>query len=93
MQEPTVKHSNNWTIFTIGSFAVAALMMALGIWNLEASFSAKGFYAMSAIMLVHTAVTLTKTLRDREEAMKFHNRLEDAKTEKLLMDISKPEHA
>lgn len=66
-------------------------MMALGIWNLEASFSAKGFYAMAAIMLVHTAVTLTKTMRDREEANKFHNRLEDAKTEKLLMDISKPE--
>ncbi len=57
-------------------------MMALGIWNLEASFSAKGFYAMAAIMLVHTAVTLTKTMRDREEANKFHNRLEDAKTEK-----------
>ncbi len=30
-------------------------------------------------------------MRDREEANKFHNRLEDAKTEKLLMDISKPE--
>lgn len=93
MQDATPKNSQNWTIFTVMSFAVAATMMALGIYNLEASFSAKGFYAMSAIMLVHTAVTLTKTLRDREEAAKFHNRLEDAKTEKLLMDINKPEAA
>lgn len=89
MQEPTIKHSNNWMVFTAASFAVAAIMMALGIYNLEASFSAKGFYAMSAIMLVHTAVTLTKTLRDRDEADKFYNRLEEAKTEKLLMDVSK----
>ncbi len=91
MQENFAKHSQNWTVFTVFSFGIAATMMALGIYNLEASFSAKGFYTMSAIMLVHSTVALTKTLRDREEAQKFHNRLEDAKTEKLLMDISKPE--
>ena len=91
MQEAQVKHSQNWTIFTMVSFAVAAIMMALGIYNLEASFAAKGFYTMASIMLVHSAVTLTKTLRDRDESLKFHNRIEDAKTEKLLMDISKPD--
>ena len=89
MQDTQIRHSNNWTVFTMVSFAVAAGMMALGIYNLEASFSAKGFYTMAAIMLVHTSVTLTKTLRDRDEADKLHNRIEDAKTEKLLMDVSK----
>nr|WP_320144855.1 hypothetical protein [uncultured Cohaesibacter sp.] len=39
------------------------------------------------VLLVHTSITLTKTLRDRGEATKFHNRIEDAKTGKLLMDI------
>lgn len=92
MQDNQIKQSSNWMIFTGLSFAVAAIMMALGIYNLEASFSAKGFYAMASLMLVHTTVTLTKTLRDRDEAEKFHNRLEEAKTEKLLMDISKPDH-
>jgi hypothetical protein len=62
-------------------------MMAGGIYFLEASFSAKGFYAMAAIMLVHTSITITKTMRDAEEASRFINKLEDAKTEKLLMDI------
>lgn len=80
-------HSSSWQLFTLASFVLAALMMAGGIYFLEASFSAKGFYAMAAIMLVHTSITLTKTLRDREEADKLHNRIEDAKTEKLLMDI------
>lgn len=88
MQDSLVKHSHNWIIFTWVSFGVAAVMMALGIYNLEASFSAKGFYTMSAIMLVHTSVTLTKTLRDKDESEKLHNRLEDAKTEKLLLDIN-----
>jgi hypothetical protein len=56
---------------------------------MEASFAAKGFYAMAAIMLVHTSITITKTLRDAEEASRFINRIEDAKTEKLLMDINR----
>ena len=86
MQDSTTKHSQNWVFFTAASFIIAAAMMAIGIYNLEASFAAKGFYTMASIMLVHTAITLTKTLRDRDEALKFHNRLEDAKTEKLLRD-------
>lgn len=93
MQDSPVKHSNNWTVFTASSFAIAAGMMAIGIFNLEASFSAKGFYTMASLMLVHSSVSLTKTLRDREENMKLHNRIEDAKTEKLLIDIGKSDQA
>lgn len=79
--------SNAWNIFTIASFIVAAAMMAGGIYFLEASFAAKGFYSMSALMLVHTTVSITKTLRDREESQRLHNRIEDAKTEKLLKEV------
>lgn len=88
MQDQTVSHSRYWTAFTAVSFLIAATMMGLGIYNLQASFSAKGFYTMAAIMLVHTAITLSKTLRDADEARKLHNRIEDAKTEKLLLDTS-----
>mgnify|MGYP001797713493 FL=1 len=55
---------------------------------LEASFAAKGFYSMSALMLVHTTVSITKTLRDREESLRLHNRLEEARTEKLLKEVN-----
>lgn len=85
------KDSGAWKLFTMASFGVAAAMMAGGIYFLEASFAAKGFYAMAAIMLVHTSITITKTLRDQEEASRFINKLEDAKTEKLLMDIHRKE--
>jgi hypothetical protein len=84
-----VRNNNAWNLFTIASFVVAATMMAGGIFFMEASFSAKGFYAMAAIMLVHTSVSITKTLRDNAEASKLINRIEDAKTERLLMEVSK----
>ncbi|MEL6532492.1 MAG: YiaA/YiaB family inner membrane protein [Pseudomonadota bacterium] len=80
--------SNAWNFFTIISFIIAAGMMAGGIYFLEASFAAKGFYSMSALMLVHTTVSITKTLRDREESLRLHNRLEEARTEKLLKEVN-----
>ncbi len=88
MNNISAGHTQAWTYFTVAIFGIAASMMAGGIYFLEASFSAKGFYAMAAIMLVHTSITLTKTLRDHEESDKLINKLEDAKTEKLLMDTS-----
>ncbi len=75
-----------WQAFTLSAFALAASMMAGGIYFLEASFSAKGFYSMSAIMLVYTSVAMTKTLRDTEEAKALHNRLDDARADRLLMN-------
>ncbi len=91
MNEQNSNHSSVWLNFTYLSFAIAVAMMAGGIFFMEASFSAKGFYAMSAIMLVHTSITITKTLRDNQESSRLINKIEDAKTEKLLMDISRPD--
>ena len=48
---------------------------------------------MAAIMLVNTSISLTKTLSDNEEAGKLVNKIEDVKTEKLLMDINRSEAA
>ena len=57
-----------WKAFTMVNFAVATLMVAGGIWFMQASFTAKGFYAMAALMLVSSTVMLTKTVRDEAEA-------------------------
>ena len=83
----TPKDSDAWRTFTIGSFILAASMMAGGIYFLEASFAAKGFYAMSAIMLVHTSVGATKTIRDKHESERMNNKIEEAKTEKILREF------
>lgn len=81
------KPSNSWTLFTYVQFAIAASMMAGGIYFLEASFAAKGFYSMAAILLVSATVAITKSLRDAEESGRMHNKIEDAKTERLLAEV------
>lgn len=88
MADTTFNQSPAWTQFNVVSFVIAASMMAGGIFFMDAGFAAKGFYAMSALMLVHTSISVTKTMRDNLEATKLVNKIEDAKTEKLLMDIN-----
>ncbi|MEM1377189.1 MAG: YiaA/YiaB family inner membrane protein [Pseudomonadota bacterium] len=83
---PARKKTNLWTIYTIFSFIVAAGMVAGGIYNLEASFAAKGFYAMSTLMLVHTTVLIAKMMRDGDEAELLAAQLEKARVEKLLRE-------
>lgn len=82
------KPSQAWNLFTYVQFLIAAGMMAGGIYFLEASFAAKGFYAMSAIMLVSSTAGITKSIRDLEESQRLHNKIEDAQTEKLLAETS-----
>ena len=80
------KPSKSWNIFSYLQFGIAAAMMGGGIYNLEASFAAKGFYAMAAIMLVSATAAIAKSIRDSEESDRLHNKLEDARTERLLAE-------
>lgn len=82
------KPSQAWTLFTYAQFVVAGAMMAGGIYFLEASFAAKGFYSMAAIMLVSSTAGITKAIRDTEESRRLHNKLEDAQTERLLTEMT-----
>lgn len=82
------KPSQAWNLFTYGQFIIAGSMMAGGIFFLEASFAAKGFYAMAAIMLVSSTAGITKAIRDIEESERLYNKIEDARTDRLLAESS-----
>ena len=82
------KPSSAWMMFTYFNFGVAAVMMAGGIYFMEASFAAKGFYAMAALMLVSSTVAITKSIRDTEESQRLHNKIDEARTERLLMEVN-----
>jgi hypothetical protein len=88
MTEQPIRTSQAFNMFSYVNFVVAAAMMAGGIYFMEASFSAKGFYAMAALMLVSSTVGVTKALRDKEEGDRLHNKLEEARTERLLAEVS-----
>lgn len=91
MNEVTFHSTPAYQIFSLVAFVVAAGMMAGGIYFLEASFAAKGFYAMSAIMLVHTTVTVTKTLRDVEEARRQRERDDELSARRILHQVGERE--
>ena len=84
-----VPHSNAWVGFTYASFIAAVGMIGVGILYLPLDISVKAYFAMATLMLVQACMTLTKTIRDVQEASRMHNRLEDAKAEQLLMSIDR----
>lgn len=89
MNQNTSQHSPAWITFTYVSFAASALMVGVGIFLLPIDLSLKGYLAMGFLMVVQSSITLTKTLRDMYEGGKFVNRLEDAKAERLLMEVER----
>ena len=82
-------HSTSWVSFTYVSFAGSLLMVGLGIFYLPLDWWSRGYLAMGVLMLVQSCVTMTKTLRDQHEAARLVNRIEDARAERLLMEVGK----
>ena len=81
------KDSPAWVAYTHIAFAAAFLMMAIGIWSLPAETWVKGYFSMGLVFLIGSTFTLSKTLRDQFEARKLVNRIDEAKTERLLKGL------
>ena len=91
MNQNVQPHSASWVSFTYASFIGSVAMLATGILFLPLDWWAKGYLGMGMIMLVQSCMTMTKTVRDMHEASKLVNRIEDARTERLLMAVGKSE--
>ena len=89
MNQNVQTHSGAWLTFTYASFGASAFMVAAGVFFMPIDLWMKGYLTMGIVMLVQTCVTLTKTIRDMHESGKLVNRIEDAKAERLLMEVSK----
>lgn len=50
------------------ALALALLLLAVGLWNATLSASEKGFYAMSFLLSLFSAVTVQKNVRDARAA-------------------------
>ena len=81
--------SAGWVTFSYAQFGFAAFMAALGIWAMPVELMVKGYLMMSSVFLVGATFTLAKTVRDEHEAKRFAARLEEARTERLLMEVGR----
>jgi hypothetical protein len=89
-QNPNAElHSGAWIAFTYASFFASLAMIAAGIFFAPVDVWIKAYLAMGAALLVQSCITMTKTLRDVHESARFVNRIEDAKAERLLMEIER----
>ena len=75
-----------WVNFSYISFAASVLMVGGGVFALPLDWWVRAYFAMGMGMgmVVQSCFTLAKTLRDLHETNRMINRIEEARTEKLL---------
>ena len=78
-----------WISFSYANMIAALSLTVGGLVILPLDIWIKGYMLMGITMLVSATIILTKTLRDREESGKIINKIEDAKTEQLLMRLDR----
>lgn len=58
--------TGQWMMLTWGAFILSIITIAIGIWNLDAPLSVKGFYSQSIILLIGSSVNLQKVTMERD---------------------------
>jgi hypothetical protein len=82
-------HSGAWVAFNYANVALALTMTVGGVFFLPLDVWIKGYMLMGIAMLVSSSISVTKTIRDVQESARLLNKIEDAKTEQLLMRIDR----
>jgi hypothetical protein len=80
-------HSSAWISFTYINMIASLALTLGGLFFLPIDLWIKGYMLMGVTMLTTSTVILTKTLRDRQESSRLVNKIEEAKTERLLAGL------
>jgi hypothetical protein len=83
----TANHSSAWVSFTYINMLASATLTLGGLFFLPIDLWIKGYMLMGVVMLTTSTIILTKTLRDRQESTRLVNKIEEAKTERLLAGL------
>ena len=79
-------HSKLWVFYTWASFVASAALLLGGIAGLDLDLWQRAFLVLGTFFLVGSCFNLAKVARDQHEQARFVNRVEEARTEKLLRD-------
>lgn len=80
-------HSPAWIAFTQVNFGVTLVAVAVATWSMPVDSWVRAFLALGLLALVGSTITMTKTIRDVHELGRVTSKVEEAKVERLLMDI------
>lgn len=70
----------------IASFVVSGVAVAVGVALLDGSAWVRGFLGLGMLYLVTSAFSLSKVIRDRQEANQVVSRVDQARLDKLLAE-------
>ena len=82
-------HSGAWIAFNYANVAIALAMTVGGVFFLPLDIWIKGYMLMGIAMLVSSSISVTKPIRDVQESSRLLTKIEDAKTEQLLMRMDR----
>jgi hypothetical protein len=85
--ETTQRDSAAWQLFVWVNFTLAVMATGFGVLFLPIDFWFKGYMAMGLLFTVGSTFSLAKAIRDEHEAKKLVNKLEQARTEKMLKEL------
>ena len=79
-----------WSFFVKLSFGIAVGATLMGIYALPGELLVKGYFLLSSLFLVFsTTITMSKTMRDKHEADRLHNKISEARTTKIIREMDK----
>lgn len=86
MNEQIQGNSAGWQFFVKVSFAIALSAMFGGIVFSPIELIVKAYFALCALFLVSSTITLSKTMRDQHESQRLMNKINEAKTQQLIKE-------
>ena len=78
-----------WMVQVWVSFIVSTSMMVIGIWSLPVDLWTKGYFVMGLLFTVGSCFSLSKYVRDQLENTRMSNRVQKAKTERILHEFER----
>ena len=77
-----------WAFQSWAGFALAVGFMVVGIYHLPVDAWTRGYLGVGSLFLVSSCFTLAKTLRDKHEEDRIHNKVSDVRTERILREVT-----
>ena len=81
-------HSPAWLFYVKTAFVLSLVAMGTGILFMPLDLTIQGYFALCAVFMVSSTITLTKTLRDDHESQRLINKLNEARAKKVINEFA-----
>ena len=80
-------NTSAWDFFVRAAFVIAIGATLTGIYLLPGELVVKGYFLISSLFMVFATITMSKTIRDKHESDRLHNKISEARTTKIIRDM------